>query len=122
MGIMYKIRKVKGEPIFDNWNKLMNHDIIELEEIQEEKKETLRSMIQKEVYDPLNLAQLLVVERVAKEHYQSHPEELGLVRIEDVLRVFDKADQETSDGFCKIFHSPHDCIVHIRKAIEGMKG
>lgn len=118
MGKKYRILICGNEA-----GRVEHNDIVELEEIQDEKKETLEDKFKKYCrrerytistsdYDAEKL------EHIAKTHYQSHPEELGLVRLEDVLKVFTDA----WFGWRNDPNSSTTLFVYIKEAIEGMKG
>lgn len=94
-----------------------HNDIVELEEIQEEKKETLADKLYKENQGyRVTSSSAITLERIAKEHFQSHPEELGLVRIEDVLKTVNRFKK---DG---IHYAGRFILIDdISQAIEGMK-
>lgn len=140
MGKKYMIKVVKDTD--EALPELHHGSIVELEELEEkknycekcggyspqvkycscrkeeldEKKETLEAKFQS-----IGIAQFTSIsaKNIAIKHFQSHHEELGLVRIEDVLKEIDKV----TDG--RTIYPDNDKTVvllyKIRKAIEGMK-
>lgn len=124
MGKKYIMREMLA-PYYDKYT--LQEKVVELEEIQEEKKETLEEKLDcilDKIYCrqyPHGQAEFKENKRklaeIARTYFQSHPEELGLVRIDDVLDVLDRSVNEFFT-----YYSSQNGLKNIRKSIEGMKG
>lgn len=113
MGKKYMIKVVKDTD--EVLPELHHGSIVELEELPKDKNDSLVDQILKGVgYS--HIWQSRQSAYIAENYFRGHPEELGLVRIEDVLKVFDNKMREAgcnpnSAWFCGV-----------RQSIEGMKG
>ncbi len=123
MGKKYRILICGNEA-----GRVEHNDIVELEEL-DEKKETLEKVLEQKYWEvpsggePVH-GDFVRLAQSARSYFQSHPEELGLVRIEDVLETLDKANYqygfEPDHIWGKGYKIPKIC--YLKKAIEGMKG